>query len=200
MTRSADAPGVLRALDEAAFGSGRTLNLRESLPSAEQARTRAENWIRERQMTLGGEVLIITGRGNNSPDGVSVVRATISSLLQTLQRKKVVKSWRQHSPGSFVATLAPASALFDAPPRKKDRLDRTAKPAPGALAGLSNDTLVLLRTLATRSLQALGVNDTGAFLTAEMETKFTAISAALGATLDEASFRKAVERALDEID
>jgi hypothetical protein len=200
MTRSADGSAVLRALDEAEFGSGRTLNLRESLPTAEQARTRAESWLRERQMTLGGNVLIITGRGNNSPDGVSAVRTTISSLLQILQRKKVVKSWRQHSPGSFVATLAPVSELFDAPPRKKDGLDRAAFLSPAALAGLSNDTLALLRTLATRSLQALGVNDTGAFLTAEMEAKFAAISAALGAKLDEEGFRKAVERALDEID
>jgi hypothetical protein len=151
-------------------------------------------------MTLGGEVLIITGRGNNSPDGVSVVRMTIVSLLQILQRKKVVKSWRQHSPGSFVAALAPASELFDAPLRNKDRVARSAPPKPGALAGLSDETLVLLRTLATRSLQALGVNETAAFLTAEMETKFTAISAALTAPLNETQFRDAVERALDEID
>jgi Smr domain. len=200
MTRSADGSAVLCALDEAAFGSGRTLNLRESLPSADQARTRAESWLRERQMTLGGEVLVITGRGNNSPDGVSAVRTTISSLLQTLQRKNVVRSWKQHSPGSFVAMLAPASELFDAPTRRKDRPDRPTMPKPGALAGLSNETLVLLRMLATRSLQSLGVKDTAAFLTAEMEKKFTAISGALGATLDESNFRTAVERALDEID
>ncbi len=69
--------GVLSALDEARFGMQRTLNLRESLPTVADAVARAEAWLRERQVTITGEVLIVTGRGKGSPGGVSVVREAI---------------------------------------------------------------------------------------------------------------------------
>src|SRR2546430_17104520 len=93
---------VLRAFDEAEFGVKNTLNLRESLPTAADARYRAEAWLRERQIARASEVLLITGRGNQSPGGISAVRAAIVGLLPSLRRRGVVAEWREHSPGSFV--------------------------------------------------------------------------------------------------
>jgi Uncharacterized proteins of the AP superfamily len=51
--------------------SARTLNLRAALPTARDAAARVDNWLREHQMQRSGEVLVITGRGNNSADGIS---------------------------------------------------------------------------------------------------------------------------------
>ena len=96
---------VWKALDEAQFGMRNILNLRESLPSAADARHRTEAWLRERQIGRAGEVLVITGRGNQSPGGVSAVRGAIAALLPVLRRKGVVSEWREHSPGSFVVKL-----------------------------------------------------------------------------------------------
>lgn len=198
--RAADPAPLLRALDEAAFGPSRTLNLRESLPTAEAARKRAESWLRERQLSLGGDVLVVTGRGNKSVGGVSVVREAIVALLRTLQRQKVVKSWRQQSPGSFIATLHSAAAMFEAPQRSKDQKKRAPDVLPGQLSGLSDETLALLRNFATRSLQALGVDDVGPFLTGEMQSKFRLITAALGPKPSEESLKSAIRGALDEIE
>jgi len=201
MTRSVDSPAALdRALDEAAFGPARTLNLRESLPTAEAARRRAEKWLRERQMTMGGEVLIITGRGNNSPEGISVVRESISGLLHSLRRQNVVASWRQHTPGSFVATLGSVTKLFEAPRRRKDSTGKPSRPGRAGITGLSAETLALLRDLATRSLHALGVDDASEFIEAEMAKKFSTVVSALGKPLSETEVRNALERALSELD
>src|SRR5436309_2571191 len=60
---------VWKAFDEATFGPKNTLNLRESLPTAADARHRAEAWLRERQISRASEVLVITGRGNQTPGG-----------------------------------------------------------------------------------------------------------------------------------
>ena len=62
-----------KAFDEAQFSASDTLNLRESLPTVADARYRAEQWLRERQVSRASKVLVITGRGNSSPDGVSPV-------------------------------------------------------------------------------------------------------------------------------
>src|SRR5690348_18303996 len=78
------------AFDEARFGAERTLNLRASLPSPYHAVKRAEAWLRERQVARAGEVLVITGRGNQSFDNVSVVREAIVKLLASLRRRGVV--------------------------------------------------------------------------------------------------------------
>ena len=55
---------VRRAFDEARYGAERTLNLREALPTPEQAVARLDGWIRQRQVDRAGEVLVISGRGN----------------------------------------------------------------------------------------------------------------------------------------
>src|ERR1700680_395522 len=112
---------VWKAFDEAEFGTKNILNLRESLPTAADARHRAEAWLRERQVARSSEVLVITGRGNQSPGGISPVRAAVVALLPALRRRGVVSEWREHTPGSFVVKLGSISALLDAPRRKCDR-------------------------------------------------------------------------------
>src|ERR687890_2298779 len=107
--------GLQRAFDEARFGNDRTLNLRDRLPTAEQAAERTERWLRERQVLGGGEVLLIPGRGNGSEGGVSVVRDAVLRRLASLRRRNVVADVREHTAGSFVVALAPLAALVDAP-------------------------------------------------------------------------------------
>src|SRR5207244_9938241 len=132
---------VWKAFDEATFGPKNTLNLRESLPTAADARHRAEAWLRERQISRASEVLIITGRGNQSPGGVSAVRAAVVSLLPALRRRGVVSEWREHSPGSFVIKLGTISSLLTAPRRKRDRAMKEAPSDPQVLAALDSPTL-----------------------------------------------------------
>ncbi|MBA2684567.1 MAG: Smr/MutS family protein, partial [Gemmatimonadaceae bacterium] len=117
MTR---APGLHHAFDEMRFGAERTLNLRTHHPSREQALKRTENWLRERQLGRAKEALVITGRGNNSPDGISVVREAIVQLFASLRRRGVVADVMEHTPGSFVVTFAKLNALRDAPQRARN--------------------------------------------------------------------------------
>jgi DNA-nicking Smr family endonuclease len=100
------------ALDEAAFGPERILNLREQLPTAAEARQRTDVWLRSRQVIKSQEVLIITGRGNQSVGGVGVVRQEVLAMLPSLRRRGVVESWREHNAGSIVVKLAPINALL----------------------------------------------------------------------------------------
>src|SRR6185312_4762798 len=113
-------PSLHQAFDEIRFGADRTLNLRTHHPSRKQALRRAENWLRERQMSRAGEALVITGRGNNSPDGVSVVRTAILQLFASLRRRGVISDFVEHTPGSFVVTFAKLNAVRDAPQRARN--------------------------------------------------------------------------------
>jgi len=192
---------VWKALDEATFGPRNVLNLRDSLPSAADARHRTESWLRERQVARAGEVLVVTGRGNRSPGGVSVVREAILSLLAVLRRRGVVKNWREHSPGSFVVTLASIAQLLEAPRRKRDRDPHSAAPDPRALAGLDPSTRTLLRRLAVRSLEALGVRDTDKFVEAEMSSKFNSLASGVPPGIEgEVRLRDAIKAALEQLD
>ena len=194
--------GVLHALDEARFGPQRTLNLRESLPTAADAVARTESWLRERQVTLGGEVLIVTGRGKGSPGGIPVVRDAVQKILGTLKRRGVVTSFSDHTQGSFVVVLAPVSALLDAPRRNRDRgAAHVERPTAGALAALEPATQRLLRELAVRSLEALGTALQGRFVDAEMLRQFSLIAAGVtSGTGSEERLRQAIARVIEEID
>lgn len=192
--------GLWHALDEAAFGRERTLNLRESLPSADEARSRTEVWLRARQMTNAGEVLLITGRGNQSAGGVGVIRQEILAMLPGLRRRGIVASWKEHSPGSMVIKLAPVSTLLAAPKRRRGTPDAdTVKGATSALTGLDPETLRVLRQLAITNLEALGVVETTQFIEQEMARAFSVLIRALpeGANREEV-LRAAVQKAIDE--
>ena len=192
---------VWKAFDEATFGPKNTLNLRESLPTAADARYRAEAWLRERQIGRAGEVLLITGRGNQSPGGVSAVRAAIVALLPNLRRRGVVSEWREHSPGSFVVKLGSISSLLDAPRRKRDRVTVATPADPESLAQLDTKTLSLLRRLAVRSLESLGVRDIDKFVDSEMLSKFNSLAAGIAPGVEgERRLREVISAALEQLD
>jgi hypothetical protein len=129
---------------------------------------------------------------------VSVVREAVARLLASLRRRGVVAGVEEHTPGSFVVHLAPLSALRDAPRRRRERTP--APPAdPQALAGLSSETRVLLRRLARRALEELGVRDPTPDLATEMLAQFTALAAAVPDGPDrEVALRRAIETTLQE--
>ncbi len=192
---------VWKAFDEAQFGQKNTLNLRESLPTAADARFRVEAWLRERQISKAGDVLVITGRGNQSPNGISPVREAIVALLPSLRRRGVVSEWKEHSPGSFIVKLGSISALLDAPRRRRDRKSDTTVSNPKALEGLESSTLSLLRRLAVRSLESLGVRDPTNYIEAEMLSKFNSLAGGVTPGAEgETRLRNAIAAALDHLD
>jgi hypothetical protein len=189
-------PHIQKAFDELRFGPLRTLNLRESLPTPEEARDRVERWVRGKQMERADELLVITGRGNNSEGGVSVVRQAVLALLPSLRRRNVITGWAEHTPGSFVLALAPLSALFEAPKRRRERSAPVVPPA--SLSALSAETLALLRRLAVGSLEFLGVHDFERFVDEEMTAKFATLSASLPDP--EMALQQAIRHAIDELE
>lgn len=208
MTRRGAAPRLASAFDEIRFGAARTLDLRSSLPTPREAESRAEKWLRERQVSVGGEVLIITGRGRGSEAGVAVVRPAVAKCLARLSRQGVVASVQEHTAGSFAVTLAPIGAMLSAPPRSKDvaagskgaASGREKRGAPAALRNLDPVTVNLLRELAARSLDTLGVPQSDALVRTEMLHQFSRLTRAVPDGPDrEAALRSALRAALDEI-
>ena len=192
-----------QAFDEARFGAARTLNLRASMPTVLEATQRASAWLRERQMAKAGEVLVITGRGAGSEGGVSVVREAVLRLFTQLRKSGVISDFTEHTAGSFVVSLAPVTALFEA--GKRSRRESGPIPVvvePGALRGLEAETLLLLRRLADRALDALGVQvRSAATIESEMVRQFAARGGGVPAGDDrEARLREAMCTALDEFD
>ena len=188
----------MSALDELRFGSQRTLNLREQHPTAAEATRRTEAWLREHQVRGSEEVLIITGRGNQSLGGIAVLRPAIEKLLFSLRRRGVIVSHRDQNPGAFVVRLASLRSLVEAVPRQRDRVRR---PAPAELHGLTPETTVLLRELAERSLHALGVAPTEARITDEMHRYLAVIVAILPPGPEmENELQGAIRAAISEFD
>jgi hypothetical protein len=191
--------GLQQAFDEARFGPRRTLNLRELLPTPDQATTRADSWLRQQQIEQASEVLIITGRGNNSEMGVSVVREAVIRLLHALRRRGVVASHQEHTAGSFVVVLAPVASLWEPPKRNAGRGVAAPSRTPPSLEELDADTRQLLRNLAERALEGLGIKDTAEYLQGEMLKQFGAIAKSVGDEPGrEERLRMAVRAALDQ--
>jgi hypothetical protein len=193
--------GLQHAFDEVRFGAARTLNLRDSLPTGAQAARRVESWLRQHQVQQSAEVLVITGRGNNSEAGVAVVREAAIRVFHELRRKGVVHEFAEHTPGSFVVTLAPVKALFDAAKRRREQEPLPAPAAPPTLAALDHATRDELRVLAERSLDALGIRERGPFVENEMLRLFGVLAPSAGDGPDrEARLRAAIRRAMSELD
>jgi hypothetical protein len=189
----------VRALDELRFGPQRTLNLRDNLPSAADAVRRADAWLRQQQIQGSKEVLVITGRGNQSLGGVAVIRAAIEKLLFSLRRRGVVASHSEHNPGAFAVQLAPIRALVDAPARRRERQPRTV--AVTRFDGLSADVVLMLRDLAERALDALGVVPSEQRIADEMQRQLRFIVPSLpGDERMETHLRAAIETAIAEYD
>jgi hypothetical protein len=194
-----DLKGLAQAFDEVRFGDRRTLNLRESLPTAQDATTRTEAWLRQQQVDRSDECLIITGRGNQSEGGISVVREAVIRLLHVLKRRGVITGHQEHTAGSFVVTLAPVSALWESAKRNGGRGVAPPPKTPPSLDQLDEDSRIMLRNLAERALEGLGVKETDKFLQAEMLKQFGAIAATVGDAPDrEARLRAALRTALDQ--
>ena len=191
--------GLRQAFDEVRFGALRTLNLRLSMPSAREAATRLEQWLRQHQVQQSGEVLVITGRGNGSEGGVGVVREASIRVFHELRRKGVIEGFEEHTPGSFVVALAPMRALLDAAPRRREQTPVPAPAAPVTLATLDDETRRLLRDLAERSLDALGVRDRGPFMENEMLRLFGSLAATVAPGPErERRLREAVRAAMSD--
>ena len=167
---------LAQAFDELAFGPARTLNLRAHLPTRSQAVTRCESWLREQQAAGAREVLVITGRGERSVDGVSVVRQGVLDLLASLSRRHVVAGYREHTAGSFAIDLQPFAAVHAA--RATAAPPAAPPPDPRTLAALGEETRDALRTLAVTHMQALGAHSpTRRMVEAEMLAWFERLSA-----------------------
>lgn len=195
--------GLQQAFDEVRFGATRTLNLRATLPSAAEAAARVDSWLRQHQMQGSDEVLVITGRGNNSEGGVSVVREAAIRTFHELKKKGVTADFTEHTAGSFVVTLAPVKAMFDAAARRRAPAPLPPPPAPPTLAALGAATRDELRVLAERSLDALGVRDRGPFVEAEMLRLFGTLGAGIGegsAAERERRLRDAIAAKMTELD
>jgi hypothetical protein len=200
MKKAPRVPALHQAFDEIRFGADRTLNLRTHHPSREQAVARAENWLRERQMGRAKEALVITGRGNKSPDGVSVVREAIVHLLASLRRRGVLHDVIEHTPGSFVVTFAKLNAVRDAPQRARNPHEAPPRD-PAGLAALEPATRAMLRRLAKRSIEELGVDPTPGFVEQEMLVQFAGAAAGVPEGPDrERRLRDALAAALREYD
>lgn len=191
-----------RAFDEARFGPERTLNLRPMQPTAAQATKHVEQWLRLMQVQGATEVLLITGRGNQSIDRYSPVREAVVRLLPSLRRRNVISQYLEHTPGSFVVEPAPMSALFDAPKRRRERPIPEEPTSPDSLAALEPETVRQLRELAALTLAGLGVHaPTAAVLRDEMHHQFALLTKGIPAGSDqEAVLQQAIQRAAEEFE
>jgi hypothetical protein len=188
--------GLQRAFDSVRFGERNILNLRESLPTPADAAARAEQWLRQKQVEVAEEVLVITGRGKNSDGGISPVRDAIVRTIASLRRRNVIERYEEHTAGSFSIRLAPVRAMLDAPRRKKER---EAKGADPVVPQLSAANRKLLRDLAERSLEGLGIKETEPFLEAEMHRHLRELLKGIPVETDQdAKVRAALRAALDQ--
>lgn len=189
----------MNAFDELRFGPRHTLNLREGLPTGAEAVKRAETWLREQQVQGAKEALVITGRGNQSLGGVGVIREAVERLLFSLRRRGVIAGHVEHNPGAFAVQLAPLRSLVEALPRNRDRAVRS--PDPLSIHGLTRETNGLLRALAERSLDALGVAHEESRIADEMHRQLRAITPGLrGGRQMEDDLRRALLAAIADYD
>ena len=168
---------IERAFDELRFGAARTLNLRDGLPTVSQAETRVEAWLRRQQADGAGDVLVITGRGVRSLDGVGKVREAVLRRCTRLKRLNVVTSVCEHGPGALVVTVAPLRALVDAPRLRTGRTMTVPITDPAELAALPDDVRRMLREIATQTILRLGVSaPSDEMISDEMRTQFGVIA------------------------
>ena len=142
--------GLRQAFDEVRFGARARSTCARRCRRRMRPPTRTEAWLRQQQVERADEVLIITGRGNNSDGGVSVVREAVIRLFTSLQATRRRQRARGAHAGSFVVTLAPVSALWESPKRNRGRGVAPPPPTPPSLDDLDDET----RDTAARSRRA----------------------------------------------
>ncbi len=190
-----------RAFDALRFGAARTLNLRDGLPTVAQASARIEAWLRQKQAEGGGEVLVITGRGLGSLDGVGRVREAVLARCTQLKRLNVVVAVQEHGPGAVVVTVAPLRALVDAPRLRTGRKTPVPVADPAELAALPADLRAVLREVATLSIIRLGVRSPAdSAIADEMRSQFGAITHGITDSPDPVeALRAALRQLLQEL-
>jgi hypothetical protein len=171
---------IERAFDMLRFGADRILNLRDGLPTAAQAETRVDAWLRRQQAAGVVEVLVITGRGVRSLDGVGKVRASVLRRCTQLKRLNVVASVSEHGPGALIVRVAPLRALVNAPRLRTGRKPLPSPIDPSELGALSPTVRTVLREVATLAIQRLGVAlPTEAMIADEMRAQFASLAASV---------------------
>ncbi|HEY7768743.1 Smr/MutS family protein [Longimicrobium sp.] len=122
--------------------------------TGDEARHRAEAWLRARQAENVRTVVVVTGRGLHS-GGIPVVRNEIEHLLAGLKGSLVSRWSAENLGGSFRVELRrPARIHAPRPPARVPPLLRDAEPA--------------LRLRAEEALADLGIASTPALLEAEI--------------------------------
>ena len=192
---------IERAFDELRFGASRTLNLRDGLPTVAEAETRVEAWLRLKQAEGGGDVLVITGRGLGSLDGVGKVREAVLRRCTRLKRLNVVVSLREHGPGAVVVTVASLRALVSAPRLRTGQKVPPSVTDPEELAALPDDLRALLREIATLTIQRLGVRDPNTeMILGEMRSQFASLASGVAGSHDpDLALRRVAARLLQEL-
>ncbi len=192
---------IERAFDELRFGAARTLNLRDGLPTVAQAETRVESWLRLQQAEGGGDVLVITGRGLGSLDGVGKVRAAVLRRCTQLKRFNIVTEVREHGPGALVITVAPLRALVEAPRLRTGRKTPALRTDPAELAALPEDIRTTLRAVAELTVLRLGIRvPSEAMITDEMRAQFATIGPGVASAPDPVdALRRMSSRLLQEL-
>lgn len=189
---------VAAALDAARFGDAGRLDLHPLRPTARQAADRVRAWCLERQVQGLDEVLIVTGRGRHSDEGVSPVRTAVQQALHRLVRDGVATRVREHTAGAFVVTLAPVGARLDAAPRRRDPAPPPPTPV-RRLEGLSDALVEALEALAEARLERLGIaRPSAAQIVDEMQHVFSRLVGTR--TPSEAALLEAIRRAHDALD
>ena len=172
------------SLERLRFGPLRTLNVRASKLSGQESAARVESWLRSKQVELTGEVLVITGRGAGSLDGIPVVKDATRLVLNRLRRLGVIESFGEDTLGSFIVSLAPLRSLLEAPTRRRTRVTPPPRKLPG-IQGLKPETRERLRYLASRAIDALGVKDASdSVIAGEMGRQFSMIARTAPAGVD----------------
>ena len=130
-----------------------------------------------------------------------MVREASIRVFHELRRKGVITAFTEHTPGSFVVTLAPMSAMLDAGKRRREQTPLPPPASPPTLAILDEETRTLLRALAERSLDALGMRERGPFVESEMLRLFGSLATTVKAGDDpERALRVAIAAAMSDYD
>lgn len=162
-------------------------------------------WLRQRHALASEPVLIVTGRGKGSPDGIPVIKESVIAVLHRLRRQGVVRSWREQTEGALVVELGSMNDMLTAPPRHRDSKREKKQPnSPSSspyFSGLQPETVALLRRLAERAIFDLGIRDAEGLVEPEMAQKLSVLVRGLPETGDrEAALRAVIIRAIEELD